>query len=130
MRHPSIPLGLTPILTASLAVLGCAVSQTRHNQAVVAQHLDRTVVLVENRNWQQVEVYLALGGARRRLGLVDPMSSTRFEVTAPVGGTARMEVRPVGSRGRFTTAGVHLASAGWLDLIITSDVSRSILTAR
>ena len=130
MRHLSTPLALTSILAASLAVLGCAASQTRHNQELVTQPLDRTVVLVENRNWQQVEVYLAIGAAQRRLGFVDPMSSTRFEVTAPIGSMARMAVRPVGSRARFTTDGVHVASAGWLDLIITSDASRSILTAR
>ncbi len=89
-------------LTAAFALAGCAGaarSPFRGPEAV------GTLLVVENRNWLDGDVYLMLGGGRYRLGFV--AGNTRREFRVPPEAQRRTDLalrfEPVGSRETATS---------------------------
>lgn len=75
-------------------------------------------VEVHNRFWQEVNVYLYVGGQRARLGSVMSNRSARFSI-ARFGGwdshSLRLNVDPIGTPESYTTEDFSLSPGQWAE---------------
>jgi len=89
-------------LLASATVGGCA-SGTASQEGYVfgaPAASERTALVVENNNWQDMTVYLLRDGMRHRLGSVPTLGRQRFRLTPAMisgAGTLRIVADPLGS---------------------------------
>lgn len=111
------------ILIATLSALGaCTPLVSSGGLTASPDQTLETIVQVENRNDRDMVVYLVSSGLRHRLGMVGPLSSRTFEVSAPALRTA-MEVRLVmnpfaSSQQTYATELVSVEPGKRLDLQI------------
>ncbi len=114
---PAAPEGRFPIerwycrtlaltLTITACVAGCSLLRSGGDNEDDAQpEVVEVVVLVDNRNWQDVTIYALRGGLRVRLGTVTSMQTARFVLSTEMTGSTRLRLMadPVGSLGTFTS---------------------------
>jgi hypothetical protein len=88
---------------------GCAPKQGPQEASDFVR--ERTVLSVENNNWQDMTVYLVRDGVRARLGSVPALGRSSFTLPdALIGGSGevRLMADPLGSSSRFTTQPIHV----------------------
>ncbi len=99
---------LAVTLTMTACVGGC--SLLRGGDEDAEPEVVEVVVVVENRNWQDVTVYALRGGARVRLGTVTSMQTGRFVLSTEMTGSTQLRLMadPVGSLETFTSEPVRV----------------------
>lgn len=123
-------------LVAAIAGLaGCAVGGHSAGPDPLAMQdaapSDGAVLLhVDNRNWQDIEVYAVNRGARMRVGIVSSMTAGDFKLsTISAAGGYQLLVAPVGdSRGYFVTNSIPLAAGQTLDLRVENNLNLTTYT--
>ncbi len=89
---------------------------------------DGPMVQVHNRHWQDVNVYLLIGGTRYRLGTVSTSQTARFGISRFAGwDTHAMQifVDPIGSTDSYTSESFTLADGQWADLVVEGTLALS-----
>ncbi len=89
---------------------------------------DAPMVEVRNRHWQDVNVYLVIGGTRYRLGTVGTAHTERFPIARFAGWdthSMQLFVDPIGSTDTFTSESFNLASGQWAELVVEGTLSLS-----
>jgi hypothetical protein len=119
------------VLAAALATTACG-SGGSHARGDEFQRPElKPVIVVENRNYQPMEVTLKVGGRRYVLGEVAPFSVARFVTPAGASGSAaRMALQPPGEVLFYETPHARFAGSQELRLLIGPDVRRSTFAAR
>lgn len=87
------------------------------------------VVVVENRNWQDVTVYALRGGARVRLGTVTSMQTARFVLSTEMTRSTqfRLMADPVGSSQTFTSDPVRVEPGDQVQWRLANDLVQSAI---
>ncbi len=94
---------------------------------------DAPVIQVHNRHWQDVNVFLVIGGTRYRLGTVGTSHTERFPIARFAGwDTHEMQlfVDPIGSTDTFTSDSFNLGSGQWADLVVEGTLALSSYMVR
>lgn len=119
------------LVAAMAALAGCAVGGHGNGPDPLAMQeaavpADGAALLhVDNRNWQDIEVYAVNHGARMRVGIVSSMTAGDFKLsTISAAGGYQLLVVPVGdSRGYFVTNSIPLAAGQTLDLRVENNLN-------
>ncbi len=101
---------LAVTLTMTAWVGGCSLLRGGGHEEDAEREVVEVVVVVENRNWQDVTVYALRGGARVRLGTVTSMQTARFVLSTEMTGSTQLRLMadPVGSLETFTSEPVRV----------------------
>lgn len=107
-------------LVATLSATACAPTNGPARAAAV-QPDRQTTVEVNNRNWQQVVVYLEVDGMRHRLGTVSTGHTQRFAMPRSAvlaSGSVRLLADPIGSDEVFTTERIPIRRGQAIELTV------------
>jgi hypothetical protein len=80
---------------------GCGLLSSRHPASTKTTTRSPVLVEVENRNWNDITVYLMTGGLPQRLGMVTALGNASFEFSAQrlnTSGNLRLRALPVAGR--------------------------------
>ncbi|HUP88138.1 MAG TPA: hypothetical protein VM100_02185 [Longimicrobiales bacterium] len=93
----------------------------------------KTQLVVQNKNWMEVAVYLVRSGSRTRLGNVASMSKGQFNIPESyVLGVSDIQVQadPVGSNRTFVSAPIQVFPGARVELTIENSVQLSSFAVR
>lgn len=111
---------------ASAALAACAPATEQAGNNFVSH--SKTELVVQNRNWQDINVYLVHGGGRTRLGTVTAMARASFPVPdAYVLGVSDINVQadPTGSHRTFTSGPIQVYPGARLELTVENAIQLS-----
>lgn len=94
---------------------------------------DGPAIQVLNRHWQDINVYLLLGGTRYRLGTVGTTHTARFAISRFAGWDTRsmqIFVDPIGSTDTYTSESFNLGTGQWADCVVEGNLSMSSYMVR
>ena len=120
---------LSRIITAAVAAAtmgACAPATEQARNDLPAR--SRTQVVVQNRNWQDVAVYVTRSGSRTRLGTVNSMSKAQFSIPdAYVLGVSdiNLQADPVGSNRVFDSGPIQVFPGARLELTVENAIQLS-----
>lgn len=103
-RRPYRRALLALALALALAPGGCTMLRRGGDESDRTEKKRETLLVVENRHWADVTVYVIRGGARARMGTVTSMSTVTFVVPPEMlsaGADIRLLADPVGSTTEF-----------------------------
>ena len=119
------------LLAAALATTACGSGGSHSRGDEFPRPELQPVIVVENRNYQPMEVTLKVGGRRYVLGEVAPFGVARFRTPAGASGSAaRLALQPPGEVLYYETSLARFAGSQELRLLIGADVRRSTFAAR
>ena len=114
----------------TLALVGCA----RHRQLASAETAEDAVVLiVDNRNWQDLVIYVVHDGSRSRLGLVVAARTASFTLAPSYvtkGGELYFIADPVGATRSYSSERVVVQPGQYIEWTLESGLERSSLLVR
>ncbi len=131
----------TMAVMAGMLALGCA-HATREggaagggkvSVAAASPRADAPVIQVRNRHWQDVNIYLLLGGTRFRLGTVSSNHTERFSIARYAGWdthSLQIYVDPIGSTDSYTSDDFYLADGQWADCVVEGTLRLSSYMVR
>lgn len=118
-------------LLASTAVGGCASGMASDEGAmygVAPAASERTALVIENNNWQDMVVYLLKDGMRHRLGNVQSLASGRFRLTPSMiggSGSLRIVADPIGSTRAWVSEPIHIQPGDVVQFKLENNISLS-----
>ena len=92
------------------------------HHASAALPLEPVVVIVNNSNYLDVDVFAVRGGSRTRVGSVTGLSSATFNVPAhyALNGTLQLLVDPIGSDATYLTDKIAVGPGQQLELTVAA----------
>lgn len=115
--HFHTPLTLLPALVALLAVAGC---QSKGARGPAPQRSE-AFVRVENRSMLDMTIYVVRGGERRRLGLVNALSTQMLSIPSVLvegSGVLRFQADPIGGNRTPISEEIFVRNGDVVQLII------------
>lgn len=116
---------LGTVFAITCAVSACSPAM---KQAGVETYSDRSVLVVENNNWQDMTLYVLRDGTRMRLGAVTALSKGRFTLpSAATAGTGELRIMadPLGSSATWTSQPIHVMPGQELRFRLENNVQLS-----
>ena len=113
----STPLALGAALVALLSVAGC----TSTRSGAPAPQRSEAFVRVENRSMLDMTIYVVRGGERRRLGLVNALSTQMLSIPSVLvagSGVLRFQADPIGGRRAPISEEIFVRDGDVVQLII------------
>ena len=128
-------LAVAGMLGLGLTAGGCATLSRVAGPAIAEKSApeDAPTVQVLNRHWQDVNVYLVVGGTRYRLGTVGTSHTARFPISRFAGWdthSMQIYVDPIGSSDTFTSEPFNLGDGQWADCVIEGNLALSSYMVR
>ncbi len=124
-------------LALSLCAGACASAARAGGPAQIAVKSapseDGPAIQVLNRHWQDINVFLLLGGTRYRLGTVGTTHTERFRIGRFAGWdtqSMRIFVDPIGSNDTYTSEAFNLGTGQWADCVVEGNLSLSSYMVR
>jgi hypothetical protein len=121
-------LALTVATGLSLAACTASAAPAAGPRTLSADDGSTTIVKVENRSWNDVNVYAVQGGMRYRLGMVTSMNTARLRVPARAGQfTQEMQLVavPIASEESFVSPMVQVVHGQQVALTIQNHLAIS-----
>jgi hypothetical protein len=112
-----------------VSLVGCS----RPRQLPVANEEEDVVLVVDNRNWQDVVVYAVHDGTRSRLGLVVATRTATFTLAPSYvtkGGDLYFVADPVGATRSYSSERVVVQRGQYIEWTLESGLERSSLLVR
>jgi hypothetical protein len=126
VRHGALAL----VAGTALAAGGCA---SMREDAAALQDVPRSVIVVENNKWEDVNVFAVREGRKARLGMVTSMTSREFTLpswTLVGTGELRLLIDPIGSSTTHLTAPITLVGGERVDLRVENVMAFSAFMVR
>ena len=120
------------VMTSTLISLGCARSAKRSADQDPEPAPGPTMLQVTNNNSSDVDVYIASGGERRRMGMVVGGDTQTFEIPphlARRSGPISVVVRRIGGGGTYT-ASITLSPGQELDVNVAPVLNQSSIAVQ
>src|SRR3954467_1625158 len=112
------------VVAAAAAALGaCAPATEQATSSFPANR--KTQLVIQNKNWMDVAVYLVRDGSRTRLGTVMSMASSEFKIPdAYVLGVSEINVQadPIGSNRTFTSGPIQVYPGARVELTVENAI--------
>lgn len=115
---------LAAVAAATMGACAPATEQAKNNLPARS----RTQLVVQNRNWQEVAVYVVRSGSRMRLGTVSSMAKAEFSIPdAYVLGVSDINVQadPMGSSRVYNSGPIQVFPGARLELTIENAIQLS-----
>jgi hypothetical protein len=119
------------VLLLALSVNACGA--THSASTADAPRRAPTTVQVTNNNWSDMVIYVIRSTMRVRLGMVNSMNTTTFQLPASVSGpttTVRLEANPIGSPQPYLTPAVNVWPGQQIELTIQNHLAVSSVAVR
>jgi hypothetical protein len=113
-----------------MTLAGCA---RRHQVASADSAEEAVVLIVDNRNWQDVVIYAVHDGSRSRLGMVVTARTATFTLPPSYvtkGGDLYFIADPVGATRSFSSERVVVQPGQYIEWTLESGLERSSLLVR
>jgi hypothetical protein len=119
------------------ALAGCVASATTFacrsaSPYDVAQQANTVTLVVQNQNFNDMDVYAVAGGLATRIGTVTGNSSARFGLSDALYNAPdfRIVATPIGGNGRASTGPVHVSSGQTIEFTIAPVARMSSVMVR
>lgn len=126
--RPTSLLVMMLVTVGAVASEGCAHRGVPLGTTETGLEDQATTLRVRNDNWQDVRIYLVEnGGPPVRVGSVSGLTSAVIRVRRRIVGTARLLIRPLGSRATALTNPVFVERGQVLELTVQTHLVHSNL---
>jgi hypothetical protein len=108
-------------------------SCSRHRQLATPNEEESVVLVVDNRNWQDVVIYAVHDGSRSRLGLVVTARTATFTLPPSYvtrGGDLYFIADPVGATRSYSSERIVVQLGQYIEWTLESGLERSSLLVR
>jgi hypothetical protein len=120
---------LRSLVVAAAAAAALSACAPLAEQAELNSPEARTTLVVENKNWSEMVIYLVRGSSRARLGSVLSMTTAKFPIadvlTGGPYGELRIQADPVGSSRTYTSPVIHVVPGTQAELSLANNISMS-----
>ena len=114
-------------------LLAADLACSRHRQLGPPSEEESVVLVVDNRNWQDVVIYAVHDGSRSRLGMVVAARTASFTLAPSYvtkGGDLFFIADPVGATRTYTSERVVVQHGQYIEWTLESALERSSLLVR
>ena len=120
--------GFRSLLAAAAVATAVGACAPMTEQTALDQQQQKTQLVVQNDNWQDIAVYLVRGTVRTRVGTVTSMTTETFTVPASfVLGVSEINVQAdlIGSSDRYVSPPIQVFPGAKINLSVTNALQLS-----
>ena len=123
---------LVLLMVAASTTTACSLRRGTNDKDEPAQMRSGPVkVIVDNKHWQDVTLYVIHDGARSRVGMVTATTIATFTMPPPLigqTGLIRLIADPIGSRGGISTETIVVKPGQEVQWTLESQLQRSVVS--